>query len=523
MEIIDISDPTNPTHVSSITDMVGRKLSGAHSIFVSGRYAYVASLNDSGVEIIDISDPASPIHVGSIGDTGDRALGGAKSIYVSGKYAYVAAYVDDGVEILDISDPANPTHKGAIFAASSDALLDGAGSIYVSGRYAYVAAQGDNAVTVLDISDPENPTHVSSFIDDSITKMGSPKSIYISGQYAYIASGFGFEILNISDPENLTHAGSSSRSLSMSTYVSGKYAYIATKSGDDGIDILDISGIDAPTASIGSIAASTLEVSENAQVGNNLQVNSSLNVGPGGIKSDGPVSITRNGADDDTNAILKLCRTNTDPASTLSQGMFFYGDSIETENVDMYINHYSSGDHSICAGDGTSGGGGDVSIGTSTFFSDVRLFVNGYTIVNGDIRAMDTTGTNTSGNIHADGNITADGTISEVSDARLKENIRPIESALDKVNRLQGVYFDWLDSGKYDDRRHVGVIAQETEKIFPEVVFTADDDMQTLSVNYTGLVAPLIEAVKELSATVETLRDENTELRTRIENLESKN
>ncbi len=134
--------------------MIRLPLDGAFSIDVSGKYAYVASYLDDGVEILDISNHSNPTHVGAIFDNDKTALDGAFSIDVSGKYAYVASpSVDNsGVEVLDISNPSNPTHAGAIFD-NVDTALDFANSIFVSGKYAYVASYLDNGVEILDISE----------------------------------------------------------------------------------------------------------------------------------------------------------------------------------------------------------------------------------------------------------------------------------------------------------------------------------------------------------------------------------
>ena len=88
------------------------------------------------------------------------------------------------------------------------------------------------------------------------------------------------------------------------------------------------------------------------------------------------------------------------------------------------------------------------------------------------------------------------------TDARLKENVSTIENALDKVDNLRGVNYNMKDS---DDAK-IGVIAQEVEEILPQVVLTADDEMQTKSVDYGKLCAVLIEAVKELKKEVEELK-----------------
>ena len=78
-------------------------------------------------------------------------------------------------------------------------------------------------------------------------------------------------------------------------------------------------------------------------------------------------------------------------------------------------------------------------------------------------------------------------------------NIETIENGLDKVEQLRGVTYT------RDERENIGVIAQEVEKILPEIVLTADDEMGTKSVDYSRLTAVLIEAVKDLSARVKEL------------------
>ena len=98
------------------------------------------------------------------------------------------------------------------------------------------------------------------------------------------------------------------------------------------------------------------------------------------------------------------------------------------------------------------------------------------------------------------------------SDARLKREIVPIEGALEKVNSLRGVNFRWQDEEKPDELQ-MGVIAQEVEEVFPEAVSTDDEGYK--SVAYEKLVAPLIEAIKDLKV-------ENESLKQRIGALETK-
>ena len=92
------------------------------------------------------------------------------------------------------------------------------------------------------------------------------------------------------------------------------------------------------------------------------------------------------------------------------------------------------------------------------------------------------------------GDIYASGDLIAFSDERKKTNIETIPNALEKVLQLRGVTFDKIDG---DDRRHAGVIAQEVEKVLPEVVYTDKDGMK--SVAYGNVIGLLIEAIKELA------------------------
>ena len=115
----------------------------------------------------------------------------------------------------------------------------------------------------------------------------------------------------------------------------------------------------------------------------------------------------------------------------------------------------------------------------------------------------------TQGEIRATNDITA----FYSSDIALKENILPIDNALEKLQQISGVYFDWKDEyirdrggedGYFVRKRDVGVIAQDVQKILPEVVGQRNDGI--LAVKYDRLVSLLIESVKELSNEVSQLK-----------------
>jgi len=107
---------------------------------------------------------------------------------------------------------------------------------------------------------------------------------------------------------------------------------------------------------------------------------------------------------------------------------------------------------------------------------------------------------------------TADGTLTtNTSDERLKINITSLTGALDKVNQLRGVRYNWLESPSGDTR--IGFIAQEVESIVPELTFTnKNSEEKYMGVHYDNVTALLVEAVKELSSGVTT--NTNTHLET---------
>lgn len=109
------------------------------------------------------------------------------------------------------------------------------------------------------------------------------------------------------------------------------------------------------------------------------------------------------------------------------------------------------------------------------------------------------------GNIAATGAITATGDITAFysSDERLKDNVTPISNAIDKVNQIGGYEFDWNDNSEHSGH-DVGVIAQEIEKVLPEIVVNRDNGYK--AVRYEKIVALLIQAVKEQQLQIDELK-----------------
>ena len=104
------------------------------------------------------------------------------------------------------------------------------------------------------------------------------------------------------------------------------------------------------------------------------------------------------------------------------------------------------------------------------------------------------------------GNFTATGNVGAYSDLALKEDIYQIENALDKVKKLRGVHF----TRKANNSKEIGVVANEVEKVVPELVDEHEDkELGTIkTMKYANTVGLLIEAVKDLSKQIEELKNE---------------
>ena len=121
-------------------------------------------------------------------------------------------------------------------------------------------------------------------------------------------------------------------------------------------------------------------------------------------------------------------------------------------------------------------------------------------------------------NVQATGNLLIGGNITAYysSDINLKDDIRPIESALFKVKQLSGITFTWNEKAEQAERekgRDVGLIAQEVQKVLPEIVLIRPN--KTLAIQYDKVIPLLVEAIKDQQTIIEDLQQ-------RLELLEDK-
>ena len=201
-------------------------------------------------------------------------------------------------------------------------------------------------------------------------------------------------------------------------------------------------------------------------------------------------------------------------ASNITTTGIINGGSLQIDNMNMNGNTYSaSGNLTFdCSMDITfDTDGGDIFLkdgGAS--IAQFALNNTGYfdiysAVQDADIRLRGNDGGSTVTALTIDmssaGAATFNNNVTAYSDERLKSNIETINGGLAKILGMRGVTYT------RDDMDNVGVIAQEVEKVLPQIVMTADDEMGTKSVDYSRITAVLIEAVKELTARVEELEN----------------
>lgn len=108
------------------------------------------------------------------------------------------------------------------------------------------------------------------------------------------------------------------------------------------------------------------------------------------------------------------------------------------------------------------------------------------------------------------GDMTLTGTLTQNSDARLKKNISPLQNSLQKIMKLGGYHYQWINPARSQNPQS-GLLAQEVEQQMPELVKTDEEGIK--SVNYNGLIPYLVEAVKELKKENELLKAEIQKLK----------
>ncbi|OGH92509.1 MAG: hypothetical protein A2534_05225, partial [Candidatus Magasanikbacteria bacterium RIFOXYD2_FULL_39_9] len=317
ISVIDVSNPTAPRQVSTVN--VG---TSPYSIYVSGKYAYVANFGSSNVSIVDISNPVAPRQISTV-----NVEANPQSIYVSGRYAYTANASSNTISVIDISNPSAPVQ------VATTSVGEGPHSIYVSGRYAYVANSTSNTISVVDISNPTAPVQVA-----TTSVSTQPESIFVSGRYAYLSSAAVPNVISILDVSNplapRVVVSTSIDGVDFSIYLSGRYLY-SVNSDADSISIIDISGTEVTSLIAHSAEVGNIQSRNDVFAQGNIMAGTSLNVGAGGIMSQGALSIFASS----TGATSSIFSIDSAASSSIfrvfSNGKIGIGTSTPTATLDV--------------------------------------------------------------------------------------------------------------------------------------------------------------------------------------------
>jgi hypothetical protein len=256
---------------------------------------------------------------------------------------------------------------------------------------------------------------------------------------------------------------------------------------------------DIDTYVTANVAAVRSDIASNVSV-----INSNIASNVSTINS----SIAANALTINTSIVANVSTINTNISSNVTAVNSNIASNVSTINSSIASN-VSTINSSIAANALTINT--SITSNVSTLNTNISANVNNTSgkVTTGSI-GVGTAASGTTGEIRATNDITA----FYSSDMALKENIIIIDNPIEKIKALRGVYFDWTDDyinarggedGYFVRKKDVGVIAQEVEKVLPEIVAQRSDGNK--AVKYDRLVSVLIEAVKELNEQVTDLRE----------------
>ena len=514
--VVNISDVQNPTQVGSLAIE-----SAPFSMAVNSNYAYLIDEDGSAIKVVDISNPNAPqfedsLSIGSshrdiriagnylyLLDRGDDDL---KSIYIgnldsvevvfslplslnprrmdiSGDYIYIVNGNTDELEVVDISDPTNLIKVGSV---GNGNFMN---NVTAAGDYAYATDNNLNVFTVFNVSDPAAP-----FIEGSLNIEGAPSDMEVFGDHVFVLEGFDeiLQIININDPANpFLESKTSLGDSPISFVVDETYAYIVHEGASQDLRI------------ISSICPQVLTVDPTS---GELQLENLLwtkNDSSNSIVSYIPVAIGSVG----------IGAESDDQAASDQAGKGFLSTPWLYTTAIQAPKEFNTQPTAIILGKDGYISGPD----------EIHLLTSGNTVLMVDENQNVGIGTTNPGyklqvGEQGDGTEARANAWNNLSDQRLKRNIRPISDPLQKVQALNGYYYFWNETLK-DQSRQVGVIAQEVEAVLPEIVHTDAEGIKSL--NYSKLTALLIEADKALLTEMEAFEEANKNFEATLQQIQA--
>lgn len=550
MQIVEISNPTSPTIVSTVATGTWPS-----DVVVSGNYAYVANYGSHNVNVIDISNPISPVVIATI-STGSS---NANALDISGNYLYVA--MSAFTYIIDVSNPLSPIVVGSIsFSGVSH-------SIEVSGNFLYQTHATNNNFRVFDISNPISPTLVATVPTGAL-----PAQIVVSGAYSYVlnASSNTLQVFNISSP-NAPFNVATVPTGNGPTYLafSDGYAYV-TNYTNSNMQIFNLFcpenyaiALNPSTGETNAIPFTDsllkdededtlVQVEENAD--DDIIRFDTAGLERMVIAANGKVGIgTTNPSSIITNSKLDVIGGHV--AVSNNYGMLSFNsantgigagfDTTTSDGLDLYagganrVNVLANGDFRV---DNTTlmvdASTDNVGIGIGTPSTKLHIFgANDASLANGS--GLLVVGDESSLNIVFDRNeimarnngaasplylqqnggaVYVNGAVVHASDRRLKTNIEDLNYGLTEILKLQPKAYHWKN--RPQNKKSLGLIAQDVQLVINEIVTEQDSESQTLAVNYTELIPVLINATQEQQKLIEQQQQEIEALKSKLQEFE---
>ena len=520
LRAFNVANPGNIVQVGAATTGVGPR-----SIAIANNRAYVVNQTADTFQIFNITNPAAII-LESTTATADQPL----DIAIVGTTAYIVNFGTSNLQIFNVANPAAPVLQGTIGTTANPT------AVAASGTTAFVVTQGGDDLQSFNVANPAAPVLLSTF------DVGfDPQDIIVSGGTAYIATaGFSrIEILNVSAP--------AAPVLLSATFTGGNPMRLALGAGilymtDNVQNAVLLYNVVAPSAPvlIGKMFAGSsptgIALSSNSvfvtdlsadalyvytdnngiQINNSLTVENTLGVfGDAFFGADLSVFGTTylNGALNVvglTNLDATEIRSDAAVTTTIGTSAFRILNSAGTTGLHFDIDEIQRL------------GGGSLFINfanlAATRINNFAYFTTDQRLGIGDSvpdfrLELPNTATDAGGRGRANAWVT-------YSSGRWKHNVAPIENALDKVLRLNGVMFDWLP--EYGGTRDIGFVAEEAGRVVPELVSWEKDGVFASGMKYDRVTALLVEAVKQQQKQIEslqTVRVENAELKKRLDEL----
>lgn len=240
--IVDVTNPASPTLVSGLN-----LATNVNGVFVSGNYAYLATANNTReLQVINITNKNAPVLASSLDLGGNQD---ALSIFVSGSFAFVSKQSATGANrelyIVNISNPLVPVLSGSYEMGSN------VNSVFVSGNYAYLATDDNNAeLRIINISNPASPVLVGTYNaasgSNGLVVSGMGNTVYLGTQL----NGTGAELylINVTNPASPSLLGSYEYGANVNgVSVSGGYLFLSGDKTLGQLQVLDINNSALPT------------------------------------------------------------------------------------------------------------------------------------------------------------------------------------------------------------------------------------------------------------------------------------